>query len=248
MLSYAGQGLVQLSSKQWEQILARLPLVWAEQAHRSLPILRGTPTTGRPGLWPPVPFTPNVLYWPTGASRWACGWFAVDESGATAARLGATGADLIITDGIQSITTTMYPLPLIPLHRVTTDTLGLYLLPLVDERYFWWGKHGTITVTEGTTTWAGLYGEIATALDILLTVDTVASEHLLPSSLHSQKRGPLPPLLDRVAFSCGQKVVRGLNGSVATMNAQTSLDLHRQNLASQESNRLMGRWIETGGV
>lgn len=114
-----------------------------------------------------------------------------------------------------------------------------YLLPLVDERYFWWMRAANITLTEGTTTWATLYSSIATGLGISLTVESVNSAYLKPPAEFQSRYEYLPLLLDAVAHSVGQRVVRKLDGTVITQGAAAAL-------TNLESQLALTREVEDG--
>lgn len=102
------------------------------------------------GNYPPMPAPRiNSLYWPTGAKRWAHGLFLID--GATLAMIVSNvannaGANLVIADdqpqwgpaANSSVSSTMYLLPPRPVSPpgVVSDA-RLWLLPLVDIRFFW---------------------------------------------------------------------------------------------------------------
>jgi hypothetical protein len=249
MLKYAGANLLQPDPIILDRVQDRLNLYWpSHQGQWSQPRPPGTdPAMGAQGLWPPWPCELNVLYWPAGASRWACGWFAADDAAVTAARaLEAGVGDFEFDDGVTTVTTSLLCLPPIPAERVRVDIPGLYILPLVDARYYWWQEQAPVEVDPGVTTWAQLYAAIATALGTSITVDAVHADYLFPSPSLGQSRGPLPPLLDLVAQSCGQRIVRALNGNVRAMSAQDSLDQHLSNLLLYEGERLEGHKLDLG--
>jgi hypothetical protein len=130
----------------------------------------------------------------------------------------------------KSITTNLYMLPPKPLAQplAGSDPMnGMWLLTLVDDRYFWWQRTGSITVDEGTTTWADLLTAILTALGIfdVTTVDTIADAYLppvWPPKELANQYDYLPPLLDAVARSIGQRIVRTLAGDVLSQSADSA--------------------------
>ncbi len=206
-------------------------------AERSNPGARLDFLPFRQGLtFPPVRI--GKLWWPTGASRFAVASYLVDQSQIDAIRLvtystGATNgyqvAPLVLGDSTSSVTTDMWMLPPRPLAGVTD--LPLYLLTLVDERFFWWFKTSTLTVTGGTTTWATLFADLASALGITLTVDIIDAAYLKPDPKFTLRDEPLPLLLDAAAFCCGQRFVRQLDGTCRTWLATNSRDQTATNLA-----------------
>lgn len=177
---------------------------------------------------PVGPLEPGTLEWPWGACRFAVGHFlATDPQLATIRQTvypGGTGyasAPLVLDDGVGSVTATLYLLPPRPL-TYPQDTEQLWLLTLVDQRYFWWFKAATVAVSAGSTTWAQLYSSIGTALGVTITPDTISASYLKPPSAFAVNYQALPILLDAVALSVGQRVVCGLDGTVTTQNALTA--------------------------
>lgn len=116
--------------------------------HAALPI---------PNYAPPQVPKLNTLYWPTGALRWAYGLFLVTEQDLDAIRQYVGGeiiddprnteslwrkvkpAVLTMDSGDlgTAIETPMYALPAHRISGAGNDSERLWLLPLVDERYFW---------------------------------------------------------------------------------------------------------------
>jgi hypothetical protein len=243
MISYAGEPLVHGDAALIGRVQGAMDLWWPTHGSRlSMPAYPGQGIQGRRGQWPPT-MTPrvNTLYWPSGASRWACGWFLCDETALAAARASrASGAAFVFSDGKNSITTTLFMLPACPMERYTRGVAGLYILPLVDARYYWWQRPMLLAIDEETSTWASVYADIADALGEAITAETPSSAYLLPSPSLGLSGGPIPPILDLVALGCGQRVVRGLDGSVKTMNAPTSLAAAAANLAAFDGRRLAG--------
>src|SRR6185437_10805426 len=182
--------------------------------------------------WPSQPRTrkPKVgsLYWPLGASRWAVGMFVVTNNELAPIRQAVyqtpgtpTPQPSVLNDGKRSLTTSLYMLPPRPLTQITGNN-DAWLLPLVDERYWWWFKASNITVTPGTTTWTQLYASIATALGITLTVDAIPAAYLKPTGDFGVGYDSLPLLLDAVARSVGQRIVRDFAGGVRAWNVAAS--------------------------
>lgn len=191
----------------------------------------------------------NTLWWPTGASRFAVGWFLADQPILDAIRAYVyedptettegqsreddyRAADLVIDDGYSSVTAEMWMLPPVPLQQTGAD--GFYLVPLVDERYFWWYRAAAISVDGGTTTWEQLYADIADALGIALDVDAVEAAYLTPSATLGTQYESLPLLLDAVAYSTGRRIVRDLDGTVRAWNPASSLTQAALSIAAVE--------------
>ena len=182
------------------------------------------------------------LNWPTSASQWASGHFLVYETEAEAIKSACwpssstyQPADLVMsweedeyTDGqvtgtttVDSITASMYPLPLRPITGVGEQVL--YLLTLVDKRYFWWSKNtGAYQAVDGTTTWESVYSDWSTLLGVTVTPDTIPAAYLDPTSILALQYAPLPPWLDTLAYQVGQRIVVQLDGTVAAKNASST--------------------------
>lgn len=256
-----------------ELVVAVPPLVqWLEQWH---PLDRLAPFTHpQQPHHLPLPFRPacpkpeiNTLVWPTGASRWATGWYLVAEQDLESIRALAYASDtytaltLSLDDGTYQVETSMWMLPPIPLAQIPTGadmtgwTLpetavwidagqtvrqnGLYLMPLVDDRYFWWDKAADITIDEGTTTWATLFAAYGTALGVTIEHETVEAAYLTPTRPVGSRYGRLPMDLDAAAWAVGRRVVRALDGTVTLQRPDAAK-------TSQEAQLAIG-WSRTAG-
>jgi hypothetical protein len=177
----------------------------------------------------------NSLFWPRGASRFARGHFVVSGSQLKAIRAVTTragvlsAAPFVFSDAVGSITTSLWMLPSIPLSKALTGS-EMYLLTLVDDRYWWWGQALDLAVTVGVTTWANLYAAIGTNLGISIAVDPVSANYGTPTADYNTGARPLPMIFDAIAFSVGQRVVRSLTGSVRTQNVATAVAAVTANL------------------
>ena len=198
--------------------------------------LPGVPWRG--AFAPPAPRV-GVLHWPSSASRFAVGHYLADEPMLCAVRAATqTGgvprpAELVIDDGRRAITAPMSLLTTRPLAKPNSETPGLHLLTLVDDRYRWWDCDCAWGFEEGVTTFAGLYAAAASALGITITADPVADAYGRPTDGLVADHAPLPPLLDAVAHACGQRIVRETGGAVLALNPRTSLARMRTNLVRE---------------
>lgn len=178
------------------------------------------------------------LFWPTGASRWATGFFIASSADIQAIRQvvyqgSYKPANLILSDDERQITAKMWMLPAHPL-EVDASRSGLWLLVLVDQRYFWWlNRTGNLSVAGGTA-WASLYQIYANLLPSqpIIQVDPIPSAYQTAPGTFSATDEQIPPLLDSVARSVGQRIVCGLDGSVYAYNYSTSNRLRQANLAN----------------
>jgi hypothetical protein len=243
MISYGGVPLSLVGGDLLARIEAALPTSEIRDfARRTFP--GRLASLGMP--WLARDWTPQLqtLCWPNTASRWAEGWFfAVDQQlgsvnlpGSIRAQAYAGGTwnalPLVVNDGTQSVTLSLYMLPPIPLCKVVAPGIappGLYLLPLVDARYLWWDVAASISVTAGTTTWTQLFASLASALGITLTTDAISSAYLSPPSDFNTNFEFLPPQLDGACRSVGLQLVANLDGTfkaVSAATAQTQLSLN----------------------
>lgn len=197
----------------------------------------------------------NTFFNPWGASRWGIGYFITDHPNLELIREMAYSNDelapltlVIDDDHDNSMETELYMLPAVPLSNPPLDdddpAVKHYLLVLVDERFFWWEKAATVSITEGTTTWAQLYSSIATSLDITLEVDTIPAAYLKPSIGFSRNYEHLPMLLDVAAASVGQRIVRTLEGEFFARNATSALEIVSEQ--AQEYVRVAGGNLALG--
>lgn len=231
MLSYAGISLQMPGPEEAAWLSAVMPPDGAFGYFRAKSL-------GKPALNPRPhlnwflrrPARLNVLFHPWGASRWGYMLCLADADmlGAILAiNTAGTAYPLVIGDGLGRIVTTpMFMLPPVPLSKIAAvPPLTLHLLPLVDERYFWWERSAAITVTEGTTTWANLFSALATGLGITLNVDPISADYLMPGSGFAEKYQHLPLLLDLAASSVGHRIVRRFDGSFHSISSTTATSI-----------------------
>ena len=175
----------------------------------------------------PKPVRLGVLNWPSGASRWACGHYLVSAAQADAIRLqchydaddGAVNKPAVLelthTDGFTTSTVRrwMYALPLKPLswdRRGLGDSL--YLLTLVDERYFWQYLHTGDLSQANTSTWTDLLEHLRDQLGLeageFEIVSAIESVFLNPAvELQQGHSLPVAPMLDAIAYNLGRRFV-----------------------------------------
>lgn len=237
MLSYAGVDLSHpFPSGLLEWTDFRIPGAWIHDFPRRL-----TPF----GPWPRIePITPLKWVWPTGASRHAYVYLVVHQTQLAPIRRAVMpggerrAGPLVYSFEDTTALASMFALPARPLQQVGAS--GWYLLPLVDARFFWWEVAADISVTGGTTTWAGLFEEIAEALGIALTVDSVPSAYLSPATGLTSAYGSLPLLLDACCMAVGSRLVRQFDGSCRVWRPENSLSAQRDMVRTMEADRLAG--------
>lgn len=155
---------------------------------------------------------------PSGASRFSVGYFLVDDddleaiyedaftdNGPAAVSLVMDTRDAVDDDATYtSIEAEVYCLPPRPLAQVAGAN-GLYLLTVVDERYWWWFESA---VVENGASWSALYTNIGTALGVTITASSVSANYGVPSNRFKGIHQPIPMLFDAAAFYSGLRVSR----------------------------------------
>lgn len=190
------------------------------------------------------------FYYPTGASRWSVFRGLVTSTIAkemiAACFTGGVQAKPFVLKAVPqgaiagreseyTVTTDMYLLPPRPLAE-TRGADGLFLVTLVDERWYWQGTSATLQPWEpplrsNRTTWANLFDSLAAALGISLTVPTIDAGFLYPepdSQLWSSKENAAV-LLDAVAQNLFLTFVRKLDGTYELMTNADSQSLAETN-------------------
>lgn len=257
MLSYAGVPLSVPTAEvaEWieRNISVRDVYEYAEKAWPGVSLAHVT----HGGAQPYRPIQVNRLWWPRGASQWAVGHFLASESQMASIRpqvwpggssyqakpllMDWRDASANVVDGISP---SLWLLPPRPLQQYASppqgaNLNGFYLLTLVDDRFFWWlADTGSLSIADASTTWANVLASLQSQLGTTITADAVASAYLYPAGPLAVQYAKLPTLLDAVAYNCGQRIVRNLDGTVKSQNAvngaaQVQLDLQLQSARSQ---------------
>lgn len=190
---------------------------------------------------PPIPTPPafrfGVLHWPTGACRPA--WFhavvnrdKLDEI-RTAVSDPGTPQSLVLNDGRtgKTVTASMYLLPARPLNQLGHTKSDGWVLTLTDQRFFWYLRRGVVTQP---SSWSDLYSQIGTLLGTTITPAAVNSAYGVPSAKWISQYLSLPPILDAVAATVGQRVVVSLSGSVTTVGATAASAAFQTYLAAAD--------------
>jgi len=140
-----------------------------------------------------------------------------------------------VVDKGEELEVDMYLLPPTPLsgfRGYTGPVQSLYLLTLVDLRYFLQFKNTedmTSFMTKDTT-WNDLYNELARVLDISLDIGPIPSEYLQPSiQMFNLPYEPAAIILDAVAANVGHRIVATYDGkfkaqTFSSANAARILD------------------------
>lgn len=252
-LTYAGQPLI-LPDADLLAWIERHVRPDALESVRPPSLFAGKNTFGLARSPSPQLPTPRIgeWYYPTTATRWSRfrGLASEDAvtlmvanalpSGQVAQRqtfqitADAEGAGL----PIGGVTSPMYLLPPRPLGRHNSQ--GLYLIELVDERYYWQWAATAECHPDGTTTWADLITLLATALDLTgIGGAAPLAAYLVPepdSHLWSNSESAAV-LLDAVACNIGRTLVRAFDGSYTL---QANADAVAADAAQRPTARVAG--------
>jgi hypothetical protein len=186
--------------------------------------------------WPDAPpLRLNQLYWPTGATRWACGLFlctkAVKDKIVAKSYPGSTHVAQTLGFGDDLDGNPLTPVNAVSMYLLTPrpvtksrlypsedegDVTDLWLIPLVDERYFWQCRSfGDNTVTTSTS-WANLFSTLGTQLGTTISVQSsIEAAYLKPDPIDFSRRFDNAALMaDAAAWSVGRRIVRKIDGSV----------------------------------
>lgn len=240
MISYAG---VPLRTATTEVAL------WVEQNISLADVIEFAPRyTPGAGL-ESVPFVPHRpagpvrlgrLTWPVGAQRFAIGHYLCTSADLDRIRnvvysngLGYQAGELILDSGDGAkVETDLWMLPPRPLGGVG-DPPELWLLTLVDDRYWWWFRGASIGAQ---SSWTNLYLAIGQGIGTTITVETIPAAYLAPPDDLLSRYRALPVLLDGVASSLGQRIVRSFDGTVTAQNptsARTSWEAEQTTYAAR---------------
>jgi|GEM_PF-5680799 len=195
----------------------------------------------RPNYPPPPRPQVNTLYWPTGAARWARGWFLCDQAGHDA--LTSSGdAESAWKDGTATakpfkcstpspagqdpytLEAKLYLLRPMRITATADETFGdLWLLPLVDQRY-WWQFRRCGDLSGALDSWADLVTALGLQLGRKIHCPDVDTAYLQPDPIElCRSEENLAVVLDAVAYSIGRRVVVGYDETV-TLQSYTAAE------------------------
>lgn len=267
-VKYAGVELP-LSTPRVRQLVERaLPLEeLVEGLGVLLPPWSPWPSRGLAGIaapiWPAAP-RPRIgdFFYPTGASRWATFYGVCDTerkdrivqstypSSATGTptastfELRADPEPLTDSLAISGFTTSLFMLPPRPLKVLDPSFEGLWLITLVDERFYWHtaSDAGDIQPDDSTITWASLLTATATALGINLTQGTISSTYGYPAAdsplySHGENAGTI---LDSLAWNVGKLFVRSMDGTYKLETPDEAQTTITANIPTSPRSRIAG--------
>lgn len=242
------------------------------------PELLGTAPTVPRSTWDAT-FRPevNCLYWPTGASRWSVMLLLVDSdmlddivpltSAPASTHFEAAGQQLVLADTgfsgtiadddwskstsetLVALSTEMFALTPHPLSDYDGATKTLWILPLVDQRWFWqWKNIGTGPTETDTETWEDYFDFFGTKLGgFTINNATVPSIYGDPDALSDLKYANAATTVDAVARSVGQRVVRLITGEVRTYSPTTATTRWNANTVDPDDPTVYSVWKQLAG-
>lgn len=212
------------------------------------------------------PVKPGLFVWPQGAARWAYGYYLCSTFGIDQIRNLAYGANdgkqmnaltlkmstPELLSGGEQFQTQVYLLRAIPLFAIQpavfdsqnppTFVNGLYLIVVVDARYFWQFKSTPLITITSSTVWTDLLNQTATALGISLNIDSIDSRYLHPSKMLGLSFENAAIYMDALCSNIGHRFVRKLDGSCSTQTFSTA-----QSQRKADINAFPLRTIRAGG-
>jgi hypothetical protein len=226
------------------------------------------------GVEPPRAPMLQVFRWPAwGACRFAHGWFLastnqVNQLQQVAFQGGPGGKPLPVPLAMDSpgqrsaeaLTTNVYILAMTPLLRVLPGESdadpyvnGLYVLTLVDERFFWWGIPSPVFNILANTAppitpppppapvqWTDLIRLCSTALGESISADAIPGVYLVPSTALNANYEVIPPVLDAIASNIGMRFVRSLTGSLSFQSTATASSILSSDRANNPLRTIRG--------
>ena len=172
----------------------------------------------------------GVLQWPQGARKFAVGLYLCTDSQLASIKAqvyGVAGGEynigqLVLDDETQlphhGVSVDLWLLPTYPILQIPGQG-QMYLLILVDERYFWWGE--TISVN-GNASYTTVWDALGAQLGVTLDVDTIATAFRQVGNAHTSTFEYPGPVLDSLAYGAGQRVVVDLDNSIHVYNPATA--------------------------
>lgn len=186
----------------------------------------------------------STLYWPTGAARWAFGFFLADGTRKNQimarAQNGGNTRAVRLQIGDEDHSTMFVDLWALPPHPVSAYDAGsqserLWVIPLVDERYWWQFVDLDDFAVGKQTTWSALISQLSSRLGRSISVGAIDAAYLQPDPAElTRKFDNAALLLDAVAASVGCRVVfRFYNGVFELVLESTAdaADTHTANLS-----------------
>jgi hypothetical protein len=218
-------------------------------------------------------FNLNKFRWPSGASRFAYGHYLCNSDTVASISSNAYGnsgqynqilfqignpednsasgqTTIVAGETFSSMVYMLPPTPLSGIRGLTGMTQSLYLITIVDERYFWWWQNFGNQTISSSTTWASLIGIITSILGVTINLDVISASYLAPSvQAYSLPFEPIPLILDSICMNLGWRFVA--NGSPSPGGSPNTYSTQLYGTALSAFNNDMsdnpGRLVTAGG-
>lgn len=202
-------------------------------------------------------------YYPNTAGKWSV-FRGLATSAQTKAMLAATAGTTAQTftmkanplspsnpqnnASLYTVTTSLFMMPPRPLAEHGGGFDGLYLITLVDERYYFQGTPISLQVTPSST-WQSLLTQLATALGVSISPPTIPAVYGQPEPDSQLWLGyeDAGAVLDAVAYNIGKVVVRGLDGTYSLQDSTTAQGLVATNRVLVNGVRAAGGELFSSG-
>ena len=194
----------------------------------------------------------NEWYFPSGAMRWGYGFFLASASQRNLimqATSGGQQSDSLIfdaTDFVPAESATSVKFQKIwmltprPLGYTSVDD-EFWIIPLVDDRYWWQFKSVNLTPAY-ITSWLDTISAICTGLGVAVSFapSSIHADFLWPDKVEFSRMENGAKLLDVATASVGLRVAYLPNGTVEALNAEEAYKINRAILQKVNS-RIAGR-------
>lgn len=193
---------------------------------------------GRPNYPPEPPVWLNTLWWPSGASRWGRFYGLVtneelDEIFGNTEN-GAEAATLVIEDEANGVALNVQQMSMLPPFQISAvGNDCLYLICLVDQRYWWQFRDVHDLAIFGypsEKTWDELLQDIGTAMGFEWSPDEVNSDYGYPDPDElNRDYANAAVMIDAMLHSVGRRFTLGLDGTPYADDINTAMNDLEQN-------------------
>ncbi len=171
---------------------------------------------------PPVKL--NTLYWPQGASRWAffAGLVCEEDANKIQDEIEDTAAQDLILGDKEFQMCALAPRPIAG--DFTQGKTRLWLLPLVDKRFWWQFENTGDLELDGATTWETFLLTLCSQLDESPEIDGIHGDYGTPHPDASRDYHNVPSLLDAAVHSVGMRFLAYPDGTYRVRDWSNSRD------------------------
>lgn len=218
----------------------------------------------------------NTLYWPTGASRWACMLLLVDSSmldtivpltsaAFSAGLYNAVGKQLVLADtgysgtitddewslssGLVAMSTEMFALTPHPISAYSGASKTLWVLPVVDARWFWQWEP-VVPGVDAPADWdetLNLLRDTIRQPSGLWIPDDIETEYSEPLDLRDYKHATLGKAIDAACRLIGHRFVRTVKQTCRTYRFGTANTRWTANTVDADGPTAFGTWTSLAG-